>query len=166
MKLLKEIFPEDKELDINEQVFKIRKKAVAIILDGQNVGMIYTKKDGVYSLPGGGIDIGESPKQAVKREVLEETGYEIDIQNEIGMTIEYLYDFNIIQMSYCYIVISKNNTLKTNLTESEIEAGLEFQWVPFNQVLNKINANKHTHVGDIIMKKRSQILIEEIGKII
>ncbi len=38
-----------------------------------------TAVPGLWSLPGGGIDMGETPSQTVTREVMEETGQDLDI---------------------------------------------------------------------------------------
>jgi ADP-ribose pyrophosphatase YjhB (NUDIX family) len=35
------------------------------------------RKEGLWAIPGGGADVGESPGQAVEREVYEETGYQV-----------------------------------------------------------------------------------------
>lgn len=43
-----------------------------------------------YFLPGGGIEPGESELEALKREVLEETGYQISTVAEIGEAVEYI----------------------------------------------------------------------------
>ncbi len=43
-----------------------------------------------YFLPGGGMDMGESSIDALKREVMEETGYQVSILQEIGETVEYI----------------------------------------------------------------------------
>lgn len=40
--------------------------------------ILLVKKDGQYSLVGGGIEDGESQEDCLKREFLEETGYEIN----------------------------------------------------------------------------------------
>ena len=37
--------------------------------------LLLVREDGAWSLPGGWVDVGESPSQAVEREVLEESGY-------------------------------------------------------------------------------------------
>ena len=42
-----------------------------------------------YKLPGGGIDEGENPYEAFKREALEETGCEIEIEELIGSIEEH-----------------------------------------------------------------------------
>jgi len=43
-----------------------------------------------YFLPGGGIDIGESDLDALKREIVEEIGYQASILLEIGEAVEYM----------------------------------------------------------------------------
>lgn len=42
-----------------------------------------------FETPGGGIEIGESPIEALKRECLEETGYEIEVLCELGTIIDH-----------------------------------------------------------------------------
>lgn len=47
------------------------------ILVGQDGVLLLVEQDGELQLPGGGIDPGESPTQALHREVREETGWRI-----------------------------------------------------------------------------------------
>ena len=47
----------------------------AVIRDSAGRLLLHEKHDGSWSLPAGAIEPGESPEQAVRREVAEETGY-------------------------------------------------------------------------------------------
>jgi ADP-ribose pyrophosphatase YjhB (NUDIX family) len=50
----------------------------AVILDRENaVLLVREKEDGLWTLPGGWVDVGESPREAAEREVQEESGYEV-----------------------------------------------------------------------------------------
>jgi len=54
----------------------------AVVLDGPRVLLIKRGNPplkGQWSLPGGGVEVGETLEQAVAREVLEETGLTIDV---------------------------------------------------------------------------------------
>jgi mutator protein MutT len=61
----------------------------AVVLDGAKVLLIkrgHAPLKGQWSLPGGGVEIGETLEQAIAREVLEETGLTI----EVGPMVEVL----------------------------------------------------------------------------
>jgi 8-oxo-dGTP pyrophosphatase MutT (NUDIX family) len=62
-----------------EDKLTFRPSVYAIIVDKGKVLLLNTRHTGTYSLPGGGIDIGEPIEVALKREVREETGLEIEV---------------------------------------------------------------------------------------
>jgi 8-oxo-dGTP pyrophosphatase MutT (NUDIX family) len=57
----------------------MRKAVRAIIVKDNNILLMHRHKFGheYYALPGGGIDIGETPEQALYREIMEEASIEI-----------------------------------------------------------------------------------------
>lgn len=59
----------------------------AIIFDNQNniCCVLQTDDGGHWALPGGRMERGESPLETLKREVLEETGYLIEVGELIGI---------------------------------------------------------------------------------
>ena len=46
---------------------------------GPEVLLVRERRDGAWTLPGGWADVGETPSEAVRREVLEESGFEVQI---------------------------------------------------------------------------------------
>lgn len=70
---------------LNESKKKLDKNALAIIVNSDNKFLLLKRSDyskqwmpGKWALVGGAIEKGESPEQACKREVKEETGLEIN----------------------------------------------------------------------------------------
>lgn len=60
----------------------------AIILDGEAVVLVKRKNRpyaGMWALPGGFVEYGETVEDAVKREVLEETGLLVEIEKLVGV---------------------------------------------------------------------------------
>lgn len=51
-----------------------RQAARAIVLDGRMILLLYTRRYDDYSLPGGGVNVGEEMVEALQRELVEETG--------------------------------------------------------------------------------------------
>lgn len=57
----------------------------AIVLEGENVLVVRRgrpPKMGAWSIPGGGVDLGEDLERACAREVKEETGLDVEIVSE------------------------------------------------------------------------------------
>jgi 8-oxo-dGTP diphosphatase len=61
--------------------------SIGIILADTQVLLVKRRDVPIWVLPGGGIDKGETPEQAVIREVYEETGLRVEIERK---TAEYL----------------------------------------------------------------------------
>jgi len=63
----------------------MKQSVIAIIFDTQGHVLLIKRRDvPVWVLPGGGIDEGETPEQAVCREALEETGLVVDIKRKVA----------------------------------------------------------------------------------
>jgi ADP-ribose pyrophosphatase YjhB (NUDIX family) len=58
----------------------------AVVLDEKGaVLLVKEKEDGLWTLPGGWVDVGESPSEAAQREVKEETGYEVRAERLLAL---------------------------------------------------------------------------------
>jgi len=66
-----------------------RPGAYAVIKNNERQIAVIETSNG-YFLPGGGIDSGESDVDALKREIVEEIGYQSSILVEIGEAVEYI----------------------------------------------------------------------------
>lgn len=122
------------DIDINEKVYQIsnptNRKAVRAILlnDKKEIAILHKAKKNEYKLIGGGIEKGENLEQALRREVLEETGCEIEILKELGYVEEYQTLNNFVQTSYIYVARVLKNTNQLHLTKQEKDEGAELCW--------------------------------------
>lgn len=57
----------------------LRPAAYAILVHGRKILLLKMKATGQYHLPGGGVAVGERIEDALRREVYEETGIEIQV---------------------------------------------------------------------------------------
>lgn len=132
---------------LNEKTMFDRKAARAIVLDGNNILMLYTKRYHDYTIPGGGIDDGEDIIEGMIRELEEETGAQ-NIRNiqEFGIYEEYRPwykpDFDVMHMtSYCYLCQIDSELGETNYEDYEIKNGMKPVWI---NIYDAITHNEHT----------------------
>jgi len=88
MRLLKKIFHNQ---TLNLAGRTISREAVrGIIVNGETLLMIYSRLNGNYKFPGGGIEAGENYESALIREIREESGANvIAVMGPFGKVIEY-----------------------------------------------------------------------------
>lgn len=132
----------DCALDIGNEWF--RYKSAAIIIEDGCVLLAYNSYDNHYYLIGGKVQINESSEEAVRREVLDETGiyYDIDrlcIINEnffVGKS-KSLNNLNCHELVFIYLMKSRGSK---ELDSDSYTLGVkeEMHWIPVNELDNYI----------------------------
>ncbi|WP_314589849.1 NUDIX hydrolase [Paenibacillus terrigena] len=163
MKLIKEIYQQGAKSPDTEMPYHIRKAARAIVWnDAKEMALMHVSSDGYYKLPGGGIEAGESNEEALRREVLEEVGVQIEILQELGCTIEYRDHIQQLQFSYGYVTQVQGEMEQPSFTELEQDLGFKLVWVTIEEAARRLKANKPNHlIGDFIVA-RDLAFIEEV----
>lgn len=142
----------------------------AIVLNGEQILLMYTRRYNDYSLPGGGVDEGETLQNALLRELAEETGARnIRILAEFGMVDEYRpwyrNDIDVMFMrSYCYLCQIDGELGTPQLEDYEHANGMQVRWVNIFDAIahNKaVMASEATSTGLSIV--RETLLLETIA---
>lgn len=116
-------------------LYTTRIGAYLIPIKDNKIGLIKTSKG--YFLIGGGKDTNETDEQCIKRECLEEIGYNITIHNKICSAETFTYRekigyFHPIQTYY-------SGTINEEIKEP-IEPDHNFVWMNFEDIQNKMYA--------------------------
>ena len=67
---------------MNDAPCTYRLSVKALIKDDDGRIFLIREKDGSWELPGGGLEHGEDPRQALTREIAEETGMDVEWMSE------------------------------------------------------------------------------------
>ena len=73
------------------QDYPPRPGAYALVFNAEGL-ILAVEEGGYWWLPGGGVEAGETHEQGLVREMLEETGYAVEILKEIGRANEFTQD--------------------------------------------------------------------------
>lgn len=107
---------------------KIRYASRGIVIKDDKIAILNKVNKNEFKLPGGGIERNETPEDAFKREVLEETGCEVDITNCLGIIEEHKTLANFKQISYVFVGNVTKDTNECHFTEKEVDEGSKILW--------------------------------------
>ena len=162
---MKELFQMDMHNYNPEGKVYERPSAKAIILKDGKVLLNYLAKYDCFEFPGGGIEKGESPEQALQREVAEETGCVVIPKSieEFGMVVRRQKDsmdpdgiFE--QKNYYYFCEITCERVARKPDEHEIEDGAEPVWV--DTLFAPIRRNKEAfhRIEEPFIKREQRVM--------
>lgn len=97
--------------------YTLRPSCYAIIFQSSSSKIAVIQKGDRYFLPGGGMEGNETKEECLHRELLEELGWAIEIDQYIGNAARYFYaekeDTYYLNVGFFYIAIWYRNKLQT-----------------------------------------------------
>ncbi|MDB5225356.1 MAG: hydrolase [Candidatus Adlerbacteria bacterium] len=122
----KDIFPNTP--DTTGTDWKDRPTGKVVLFNDKNeIVLVSNKITNLFLLPGGGIEEGEDIVEGTKRECREETGHEIEIIHELGVTEDYRVRDSRHCISYCFAAKALSQG-PIALTKDESDIGFFMQW--------------------------------------
>lgn len=153
----------------DDKYIKPRQAVRVVIFDHNNlVALGYVRNNNGnnrYSIIGGGIDEGESIKDALSREALEEAGCKIKNVKEIGIIEERGIGSDkrgrFVQTNYCFLANVDGEKTEPYFTEEDTNDGLKLIWLPLDIAISNLKQQEKTFIT-----QKTLILLEEAKRLI
>ena len=167
------INPDNLICDENCQVFH----KVRAIIENEAGEFIISNEGGKYIFPGGKREKGETNIEAIQREIKEETGIELNMEDfveilELETLYKNFYDYRsdtlrprytstIYYYAKCYDKIDASNM---NLTSGEINEGFRIAFVNTERLLQMLAEDHSLARNGIFFDEENQIVVDNILK--
>ena len=130
---------------------------------------VKSNKFSFIQILGGGIDPGETPEQAARRETHEEGGIEIDNLKLIGYVVEHRENHqnrhNFDRSISFVFVATAGRFIGTNYMPDEIEDGFEPTWLSPEEAINWFENHdnqRKTHYSGTFSTRRDLLILEHL----
>ncbi len=148
--------------DENIEVVR-RPSARGIIIKNGKVAMIHSEMYDYYKFPGGGIESGEEPIEAMIREVKEESGLTVIPESirELGNVHRRSITKKgglFIQDNFYFVCSCKEDIGSTNLDDYESEEGFTLEFVKPNDAIKKNQNCNYEHKMPLMLKREARVL--------
>lgn len=109
-------------------------------------------KKGMWGIPGGRLELGETYSEAAKRELLEECSIEIEIERLLDVT-DYILRDEQHRIAYHFVLIYLLAQYQSGSVKAQSDAE-EAKWVPFEKIAE---LETHPHLKSLLEKAASEI---------
>lgn len=139
------------------------RRTVRTILKNEEdkIALMYMAKYKVYLFPGGGIEEGESLEEALRREILEETGCTCKIIKELGYIYENRGALDYTQESYYYITEKIGEQVDLKLTKDEEENITSYNWYTVEEAHECLLNSSHETLQQKFLQARDLAVLDE-----
>ena len=162
MKLLFEM--DKKDYDLCTYTFT-RNSARSIIISDGKVAMIHSLKYDKYKFPGGGVENGEDPVEAMIRETREEAGLIVipESVNEYGYVHRIQKsDFDaaecFVQDNFYYLCETRNELVPQQLDDYEAEESYQLEYVEPLVAISKNRNVKDSPYNPLVAEREARVL--------
>jgi len=139
-----------------------RKTARAIVINKDGLyAVMYAANFGLHSLPGGGIDGDETPEEALRREVFEETGCSCDHVDPLGIITENRFHADYSAVSYYFVVHCHSESAEPHFTDAELAEGTMLKWCTLDEAIYLIRDCTHDTKQRKFLQARDVAALEE-----
>jgi leucyl-tRNA synthetase len=133
----------------NNEIAKTNIGGLAVIIrkEDNKILLQFENKWNQWRLPGGSIEEGETPKEGVIREVLEETGYTANIVKSLGSVYVCYKKFTDNnrwheRRAYGFVIeIDESRKIDAKLSNDEIDADIKYEWIEPKQAIEWMKNN-------------------------
>ena len=143
----------------------VRNSARSVVIADKKVAMIYSKKYGYYKFPGGGIEAGEDPIEAMIRETREEAGLVIKPESvrEYGIVHRIQKSDNdpaecFVQDNYYYLCTPEVESVSQDLQGYEAEEEYKLVYVDPRTAIEKNRNLGKTPYSPTMFEREARVL--------
>jgi len=110
-----------------------------------------------YELPGGGVQSGETPEEAIVRELKEEIGYEVSVVTEIGTVSDY---YNLIHRHNVnhFFMVRVGKYVGQKLEPREQAMIEKIEWLPLAEAVARYENTSDTLIAGLVKRRELPIL--------
>ena len=143
----------------------VRDSARSIIIRDGKIAMVHSLKYDYYKFPGGGIENGENPVEAMIRETREEAGLEVipDTVREYGMVHRIQKSDSddtecFVQDNYYYLCEAGETPVSQDLDEYEAKESYRLEYVDPETAIRKNRNVKDSPYNGLMFEREARIL--------